>query len=206
MINDKRILIEKLKEDPWFIYKNHDDISSNLFDDKEIALLAVSMNEFSLEYFSERLKDNDDVVMEAILLNDSACKYASSRLKNDRCFLLKAFDYKITKGINNGVMLSYVSEELKDDYDIVYKAVKGYGLQIEDASERLRDDDVLCFLAVDNFPPAFEFISHRLRDDKTILLAALRKVDKEDAKEILSYASERLKQDETIIRLIEEKH
>lgn len=68
----------------------------------------------------------------------------------------------------NGLFLKFISDELKDDKDVVMQAVKDNAYALQYASERLKDDEDVVFEAMEKNTLAFRFASDRL---KSLLLA-----------------------------------
>lgn len=50
----------------------------------------------------------------------------------------------------NGLELQYVSDELKDNYDIVYTAVCNKGKSLKYASDKLKQNKQIILKAIDN--------------------------------------------------------
>ena len=70
--------------------------------------------------------------------------------------------------------LRYLSDELKDDKDVMYAAVKSNPNSFEFASDRLKDDEQLAIMAVSNgMGHLFKFVSERLKDNSSVVLAAV---------------------------------
>ncbi len=89
--------------------------------------------------------------------------------------------------------MSYVSDEFKNDKEIVLKAVSAHGSSLEYASDALKDDKEVVIAAIENFGIALKYASARLKDDKDVVLIAVK------VKElVLVYASDRLKNDQEI--------
>jgi hypothetical protein len=100
----------------------------------------------------------------------------------------------------NGMALKFASERLKDDPEIVLKAVQKYGGALEFASERLKDDAEIVLKAVQKYGGALEFASKRLKDDKEFVLAAIQENGM-----ALQFATEQLKDDsEIVLKAIQE--
>jgi hypothetical protein len=109
----------------------------------------------------------------------------AEELKN-RAYVLNYIDYDAKN-------LSYVSDEFKNDKEIVSKAVAAHGSSLQYASDELKDDKEIVSIAVEDFGIALKYASERLRDDKDVVLIAVK------AKElVLVYASERLKGDQEV--------
>jgi len=63
----------------------------------------------------------------------------------------------------NGLSLQHVSDELKDDIDVVDLAIDNNPIALQYASARLRDDDILVHKAINKNHVCFQWASTRLR-------------------------------------------
>lgn len=110
---------------------------------------------------------------------------------HERTFVLKQVNRK-------GEYLKFASEELKDDKQIVMKAIDNYKNSyqsgLEYASKRLKNDSEVVLKAVKKSASAFDYASEQLKDDETIVLAAI-----EHGHEYFDYASIRLKSNRSFI-------
>ncbi|CAK0817206.1 unnamed protein product [Prorocentrum cordatum] len=109
--------------------------SARLKDDTGTVRIACEERGVSLKYASERLKDDAEVVRIACKNDGLSIEYASDRLRDDKCTVLFAF-----KNSSSPTLLSYVSERLKDDAEVVRKACQRNPMSLEHASEKLKSD------------------------------------------------------------------
>ena len=118
-----------------------------------------------------------------------------------------------------GQFLHYISNRLRNDKEVIFAAIgaKQYldsvddviyygsnGIYLKYASARLKNDKEVVLKAVESNGWAFQFASEELRDDKEILLIALNSQHYSyvDVSGVIEYASERLKQDIEIRKLL----
>lgn len=74
----------------------------------------------------------------------------------------------------SGTKLAYVCEELRDDFDVVFKAVKNEGASLIFASRKLKKNKQIVFEAVKNSPNSFQYSDESLRGDEDIIIEALK--------------------------------
>ena len=70
------------------------------------------------------------------------------------------------------------------------------------ASERLRDDKEVVLSAIENKPTILKYVSFRLRDDEDVAKYAIEHASDKTKKEVYSYLSERLQNNDTIKNLL----
>ena len=80
----------------------------------------------------------------------------------------------LINSVLNASALRLASDPLKDDKEVVSKAVGLSGSSLRYASERLKDNREVVISAINNSSKAFEFASPRLQNDKNIALLAIR--------------------------------
>ena len=61
------------------------------------------------------------------------------------------FDFVLNKVKQDGIVLEFASERLKDNEEIVKEAVKQYGLALEYASEELQNNEEIVMEAVKQY-------------------------------------------------------
>ena len=114
---------------------------------------------------------------------------------------------------------NYISDELKDDREVVLAAVKKYGFNLTYASEELKKDREIVLEAVKNCGYALKYVIEEFKNDREIILEAVKsygtileivpeefKKDREIVLEAvknnggaLQYASEELKNDRELV-------
>lgn len=114
----------------------------------------------------------------------------NKELQKDKKSVMEAFKrFPNTFGILNNV-----SEEIRDDEEVIMEAMKISPYYFRHASERLRDDKTFVMKAMDTVKWfSLESVSERLRDDKEVVMVAVRK----DIN--LQYVSERLRNDREVV-------
>ena len=175
-----------------------DYASENLKNDKEVVLAAVKQNGNALEYASENLKSNKEVVLAAVKQIGDALEYASENLKNDKEVILAAVK-------QNGDALFYASKELQADKQLVLEVFKSKGEffnwhVLDHVSENLKNDKEVVLAAVKQSGYALEYASENLKNDKEVVLAAV-KTDSD----AIGYASKKLQADKDVIKAAKSK-
>ena len=94
-----------------------------------------------------------------------------------------------------GWVACYASDRLKDDKEVILKAVKNDGQILYYASQKLRAEVVL--EAVKNKAIILKYASKELRNDKDVAIQSLMQ-----NKKSLSYISDELKKDEDILKIL----
>lgn len=104
----------RVNNDLWFLQ----GVLADFKNDLDVALSVVKKNAYFLKYFSDSIKDNNLIANEVLKKKDGEIlEHLSPRLKNDKNYVLKFI--KIAPGC-----LEFVSEELKNDPEIAYHAIK----------------------------------------------------------------------------------
>lgn len=135
-------------------------------DDRELLENALKID--GSIYFSlpDEHREDKKLALMAIRNCPNALKYCPLTLRDDedvvKAALQEEADY----------ILEFASERLKDNYDIVLRAVKANPLNLAHASERLRDNREIVLQAVKGYGGMLEDASERLqRDDELIRIA-----------------------------------
>ena len=189
---------------------------------KRQVLRYVGYNGMNLKNVDKELRNDKDVVKAAISNNGNAINYASLDLQNDPIILylsakkcpevLKDKDMYLRTAVKNlieeysnkekvlnkvqeyGMQLEYASDELKNDRDVVEKAITSCGAAIKFASNELKNDKDLAIKAVQQYGLALEYLPNELKNDKEVVLEA---VSKHGA--AIKFASNELKSDKEVI-------
>ena len=124
----------------------------------------------------------DDVMLNCLLNNE--------KLQGDKDIALEA--------IRNGHHISYMSDELRDDRDVVLAAVDKDVWALSFASDRLKDDENIILEAIKINGTSIRFSSERIKNkfvnNKEIMLEIVK-----SRGWALKFASEKLKDDEDIL-------
>jgi hypothetical protein len=75
---------------------------------------------------------------------------------------------------DNSSALESASPELKNDKELIQKAIKIHGPYLYHASDNLKKDKTLAFEAIRNYSYSFEYIDESLKNDKEIVTEALK--------------------------------
>lgn len=184
--------------------------------DFEIVMAAVRSYGLALVHAAEELRGNADIAIEALAQSSLAMHSVSPKLLEDKDFILRVvarsgggltylpaayhhyFGDKviimtaITTG-GYGLILETISDELRDDPEVVEAAIETYPFALEYASQRLRNDYGIVKRAIEINPSAFRYASDRLRNnDELAMMAVSRKGT------ALRWVSARIKHDRKI--------
>ena len=110
---------------------------------------------------SDELKDNEEIVKLAIT------QYQDESVSED---LQETY---ISDNSNLVNLLGYVSDRLKDNYEIIIKAISIDGRTLQNASNRLKNNYEIVKLAVSNNGSAIEFASTELKNNYEIVKLAV---------------------------------
>ena len=91
----------------------------------------------------------------------------------------------------NGMVLRYASDTLKNDRDVVLAAVQHYGMVLHYASANLRNDQDIVLAAVQQHGDALQYASDGLRNDQGVVLVAVQQHGKNGAALCLCQSQER---------------
>ena len=105
---------------------------------RDLAMLAVSIDGSALRRVDDKFKDDYEVVMTAIkndkYMTGDNIEYASERLKKDKTLGMIAVE-------NYGLSLEFLDDGLKNNEDIVMTACKNRNGAIKYASKKLQNDE-----------------------------------------------------------------
>lgn len=158
-------------------------------DDEEMAILAITNTYNSPAYFrdynrsnykvlSDRLKDDEDFMLHATMIDVEAIMYASNRLKTDKDYTLHLIqelservpDLKAGE-IEDFVLLKYLSDDMKDDEEIVAACVVENPAEFEHASNRLQhDSNYVVNLMMTYDLDLTDYLSEEVLSDKQVVV------------------------------------
>lgn len=166
-------------------------ISERLKDDKEVAIEAINYQPLCYNYISDRLQYDKDIVL-LVLKDESEMKNIPECFTNNKEVMLDFFNQRILnpQSLQN---LQYVSDDLKDDLEVVMSAIKQDPLNLQFAGKRFKEDKNLAMLALQN-KGSLEFLSEELKNDREVVLLALKNNGSQ-----LQFASNRLKNDKDMV-------
>ncbi|MBE6133188.1 MAG: DUF4116 domain-containing protein [Erysipelotrichaceae bacterium] len=186
--NNKDAVLAAVMQNPYTI----DYASDNLKKDEEIIAAANSHNE--MEFYDNDLDHFDDSelsnytresIIELAKQNCLIVKHLSKEYLSDKEIALAALDSPlVTEMLNDPYTgdpfdqlfspLPFFSDELKDDKEVVKKAISKIGWAIEYASSRLQNDKDLVLLSFESKETCPLAIPPLFLDDKDVVLKALK--------------------------------
>lgn len=148
-------------------YYDEEPLPSWLFDDDEIALAALRVNGNFIKYMGDRRSDLSSAI-EALRSAWPSYKYINEELMENREAIKAAFSCdRCLSALFEDAFRKY-----NDDDELVALALHSDGENLSWSSERLRDDfDMVC-LAIENclyIDNIYKDISERLRGDRRIV-------------------------------------
>ena len=170
------------------------------------ALEAVRFNSCFLENVHESLRADKEIVLIAVshrwvdytVLQTAWMKenpFGAGFYQKDLDFVFDAY-----RPSESGP-LKWASQELKDDFDVVFAAAKAWGFSIQEASLRLQANRDIALAAVKENGLALSLLNEEWRNDKEIVLAAV--TNKNDSNifivDVLGCASQNLKDDYEVV-------
>ena len=169
---------DRLKDDEDFVSlavgingNNLGDASERLRDNENIVYKAALQDGNSIQYASERLRDNEKIV-EASIINGSGLNiyYASERLKKDPKLGLLAVQYPPVRILDNlNCPLKELSDELRDNEEIVNKSVFIMPHSLSYASDRLKDTYETVSIAFNRDKRTLQYASERMQLDQRFI-------------------------------------
>ena len=214
MIN-KSSVIESLKNNGMEL----EHVSDELKNDKEVVFVAVKQNGMALEYASDELKKDKEIVKAAII----AYNFPEKESLTDEIKRFREIHKSSILGssYHSESVLEFVSDELKDDYEIAkcvaendpysfgflgpemrknkelaWLAFENTDFSCDPCScltSEVLDDEEFVLKAVEKEPFVFKEISSRLKGNKEIALTAIKNGVS------LEYVSDELKKDRNVV-------
>lgn len=111
---------------------------------KEVMLEAIKQDGNNLSFCSDSLKNDWDIVFFAYKMNRFSLEHASKEIRNDKDKMLCLLNLHK----NSGNSLSYFSESLQNDKDIVFLSVKKFPKSFKHASDNLKNDIEMVLFAI----------------------------------------------------------
>ncbi|MCR5348097.1 MAG: DUF4116 domain-containing protein [Bacilli bacterium] len=192
--------------------KRRSDFPPSLWKNREFALKAVKMDSDALEYVCEEFQNDKQIVREALKHgNFPGCM--SGELLHDKKFALSTikycadwfyvypeeirFDYDVALEAvsHGGSAIQFISDELRNNRDIVWASVKHDGSSLFlHGLEKYLDDHDMCLLAMKTAGMYFEELKQEFRFDREITLTAVSNYHA-----ALPYTSDELKDDKEVV-------
>jgi hypothetical protein len=161
--NNKNFIITILQVNGLLLEK----VSEEFQNDKDVVLAAIKNNYFAFNYASYDLRNDRDFILPLVQRNGSRfLLFASNNLLSDRLFVLASV-------INNGKALLYVSDELRNDKELVFLAMNNYDIFSQLSSEITSDRDIT-LEAVNLNGCNLEYTSNKNKRDPEIVIAAIK--------------------------------
>lgn len=130
---------DRLKRDPLFIMmmlercgENINHIPQGLRSDRKFVLAAAHAGSRILEYVPDHFRNDEEVMLKIISDSGFALEKASDRLRRDKAFNLKALQL--------GTYYTAVHPTLREDRDIVLKAMQVHPHEFERIPDRYKAD------------------------------------------------------------------
>ena len=159
-------------------------IDSSLKKDRDVVLAAVKANPEIYRHIDPEFKMDKEIAIYALAKPWATSRFVPKELGKDKEFILKAFEYACAHRDPSNVgepsyVLDIASAELRDDREVILKAVTAVPSSFSKASYRLRKDKELAMLAlndsVDKNPVNYHDLSFTLKKDPDIILYLAKK-------------------------------
>lgn len=169
---------DKLKNDPdvvWLAVKKNglllEHASLEMQNNQLIAKTAVSQNGLALQYVGDNIKNNNDIIDIALQQNPQALEFTSDE------YQLSVYNKKKVRMIKNvqqdGMLLRFANEQMRNDPEIVSHAVMQNGLSLQYASYKLKNNKSIVLKAVSQYSGALQYAGPKLKNDFEIKKAAV---------------------------------
>ena len=135
-----------------------------IINDKQKAIELVRDDGLLLENVSDELKKDPEVVMTAINNNPDALKYANERFKKNK----KVVEFAISKIDNTNILPTNVG---KGDY--YNRLIQGENQLLYNVDPSLRDDEEIITKAVKKFGANLQFANSEMKKNKKIVLDSI---------------------------------
>jgi hypothetical protein len=213
--NDKEIILKLLKK-TFFDVNTLYEIYYNFQNDKEIILALLEINNYhnfnfklkmsidniniilkyveknGIKYINipEIFKENIDILLESIKTYPLAILHTSINIKNDKNNIIKIFNCinanKLLK--RKYKILKYLSNELRNDEEIVYLSIINNIHNFKYANKELQNNKDFILKIIKYNGLVLQYASKKIKNDKEIVLEAFK-----NNKYSLNYASKKLK-------------
>lgn len=196
-IKKNREIIELLIESEGYdTYKNFAFMDESFINDIDISLKIIKNQINAMEYIDQSLLNNQDFIQMAILIDPYALSFASDKIRKNRDFMKEAIkqnnhclqyihqellcDQAFIKAIlpflHDYSVLKHISNDVKQDQDILQLLLVFDAKQIEFASEETKDNEEIVRNAIVKSADIMEFVSDRLKHNRSLVIEALRAI------------------------------
>jgi CxxC motif-containing protein len=162
--------------------------------DKEIILTAIKGNSDSFDYIPNEYKNDRDFTIKAIKINPRILKYIPDSFVEDKEIVLSSITGLAEEKFQVEGIYLYIGKTLLSNKEFGNEATKLDGRILRFLSDELKNDKEIISLATDSYIYAIEYASEELRNNKEIML----RVVKQDGR-LLKYASDELKNDKEVV-------
>lgn len=175
-----------------------DEFIHQLQSNKEFMAMLVKNNSNAFQFAALELRADPEFVKLALksiktISVRNVFRFISPDLLNNRDFILS-----LEPKYGYAIDLEYVSDQLRDDREIVLRAVTRSNSQLEFASEKLQNDKDVVFTALQHYGYyAFQYASAELRNDKEFVMRILS--DPKIFSYSFDYVSDELKRDREVV-------
>jgi hypothetical protein len=187
------------------------EMSPELKEDEELAILVVGRGYQELGYAGEGLRGSKEFMAKAVRVYGSVMQFAGEGLRNDEELFLEAIKdgslnltyfpdhLKKPKLMLSALKINllkfiYVPSSLLSDRDFMLSAVSLNGLFLSDAFP-FHSDFLMVLSAVRQNPNALQYASAELRNNKQLVMEAVGREG-----EVVRFAGEELKLDREVVR------
>ena len=194
LTGDRELVLEVMKTKPGLLYRCSDqNLQRELMSNKDFAMRAMLDDHRSVVIAPAAVRDDSCLMVEVILKFPDALEHVSERLRN-------TFHVVLAAVLGDPHALTYASESLRSNRELVLRAVEQTVKAAWHVSDALRADRgfVLQVMKMKDGGAMLEYFSNgTFEDDEEIVRAAVRTSPREG----LSAASDRLKNNVTIVKL-----
>lgn len=169
--NDKEYVLELLKQDYTSMGTLFKYAGDNLKEDRELVMSAVYKKGGNLRFVSPKYQDDEDIVSIAVNNTGYAIRYASDRLKDNRQIGLLAANK------SHGTSIEDLSPRLRDDKELILKALVFNDYAFVCASDRLREDKEVVESALRKNPKLFKYVGSNYKNDLSFIVRQLQNID-----------------------------
>lgn len=221
--NDKEVMLTIINSNADLLFWCKDLIPYSIRDNYDYMLAAVKKYDLSIKYTSKKLLDNENFILEALKINGflMAIDPVNTKYKDNKDMVLLSLEN------NRNVVGTFecISDRLKEDKDVIKKALSKDGRILNDIDDFSKCDKELILTGVSNYGTALKYVpvifknnrevvmaavkergcalkyaSYMLKDDEEIVLTAVKSVKQKGKSFPLRYASDRLKDNVEIVK------
>ena len=191
---------EFIKESVMLAGSSIEFVTDKYKDDFEIAKIAVNQTGYAFKYLSKNLKNNSELLIDSVkqLKNGYILDCASDELRTNINLILELLDYVE----ESKWLIKNSHEDIKNNFEIILKAVKIYGNALEFASLEIKNSKKIVNEAVLQDYSSIKYASPEILDDLEFLFQILDLPKREFQRlgyNILISGSERVKNNRDLV-------